>query len=83
MCDFTEGYDIQESFDDVSGDMNEGLEELEQSNDIFDELTDDLDVEQLSYLKEEIQKGNEDIIELFGYGDAPGENEGYQKVLKL
>lgn len=83
MCDFTEGYDIQESFDNVSGDMSERLEGLEQSNDIFEELTDDLDVEQLSYLKEEIQKGNEDIIELFGYGDASGENEGYQKVLKL
>lgn len=83
MCDFTEGYDIQESFDEIPEDISEGIGELEASDDIFDELTDDLDVEQLSYLKEEIQNGNEDLIELFGYGDTPGENEGYQKVLKL
>lgn len=83
MCDFTEGYDVPEDMENLMGDTFEELEGQNGSGDIFDELTDDLNVEQLSYLKDEIQNGNEDIMELFGYDGDSGDEEGYQKVLKL
>ena len=83
MCEYDEGYDCTPDVSDSETDIDCEWGGSLQNDEAFESLTDGLDIDDLRYLRDEVQSGNDEIISFFGYGsDIDDSSDGYQKVLR-
>jgi len=84
MYDFddAEGFDsTSENFESFDDNVLETFGTSGSCDEVFEELTSGLNAEDMSYIKSELEAGNQDMMDLFGVNEDVSEADGDVKVL--
>lgn len=83
MCSYENMSELDTMMEEYEN-INDASFESINDTDYVDDILSDMNVEELSYIRDELENGNQDMMDFFGVGDDVSDDSGEdQKVLSL